>query len=68
MSVAVVTGAGSGVGRAIAGRFAREGWDVAVVGRSESSLSETIESAGPEAREQLASFVCDVSDPPASRR
>ena len=62
MSVAVVTGAGSGVGRAIALRFAREGWGVALVGRSESSLGETIEQAG-QAGDRLATFVCDVSVP-----
>ena len=59
--MAVVTGAGSGVGRAIALRFAREGWDVALVGRSESSLGETVAEAGPAAGGHLATFVCDVS-------
>jgi NAD(P)-dependent dehydrogenase (short-subunit alcohol dehydrogenase family) len=61
MSVAVVTGAGSGVGRAIALRFAREGWHVALVGRSESSLLETKTLAGAAAEERLAAFACDVS-------
>ncbi|MEO7271526.1 MAG: SDR family oxidoreductase [Vicinamibacterales bacterium] len=63
MSVAVVTGAGSGVGRAIALRFAREAWTVALVGRSESTLAQTIELAGAAARGHLATFVCDVSVP-----
>ena len=61
MSVAVVTGAGSGVGRAIALRFAREGWSVALVGRSESSLQETMALAGDGPSDRLATFVCDVS-------
>jgi len=39
--VAVVTGAGSGIGRAIAAAFAAAGADVALVGRREASLRET---------------------------
>ena len=41
MNTAVVTGAGSGVGRAIALRFAAEGWQVALVGRRGETLNET---------------------------
>ncbi len=41
MASAVVTGAGSGIGRAIALGFARRGLDVALWGRTESSLGET---------------------------
>ncbi|MBX3746909.1 MAG: SDR family oxidoreductase [Verrucomicrobiae bacterium] len=38
---AVVTGAGSGVGRAVALALARDGWRVALVGRRQSALDET---------------------------
>jgi NAD(P)-dependent dehydrogenase (short-subunit alcohol dehydrogenase family) len=43
---AVVTGGGSGVGRAVAMLLAREGWLVAIVGRRQSALQETVVMAG----------------------
>ena len=60
MNTAVVTGAGSGVGRAIALRFAAEGWRVALVGRRVEPLAETAACAGVEDG-RLAVFPCDVS-------
>lgn len=43
---AVVTGAGSGVGRATALQLLKSGWKVALVGRRESLLKETEKLAG----------------------
>ena len=65
MQSAVVTGAGSGVGRAIALKFAREGWRVALVSRRGETLSDTIALSAPGDRERIAAFPCDVSDPAA---
>ncbi|MFI5382474.1 MAG: SDR family oxidoreductase, partial [Tepidisphaerales bacterium] len=57
---AVVTGASSGVGRAVAVRLAKAGWNVAVVSRRAEELAETIRLAG-KAGKTMAAFVCDIS-------
>ncbi len=61
--IAVVTGAGSGVGRACAVRLVKEGWSVALVGRREDALRETAKLTNDANR----TFVvpCDVADPAA---
>jgi NAD(P)-dependent dehydrogenase (short-subunit alcohol dehydrogenase family) len=59
---AVVTGAGSGVGRAVALALAGAGWGVALVGRRESALRETLRLAGP-AGERFVVCPGDIADP-----
>src|ERR1700744_1585736 len=39
--IAMITGAGSGVGRALAKALAKRGWGLALVGRKEETLAET---------------------------
>ncbi|HEX5005748.1 MAG TPA: SDR family oxidoreductase [Hyphomonadaceae bacterium] len=46
MTSILITGAGSGIGRATAVRFAQAGWDVALVGRRREALEETAMIAG----------------------
>ncbi len=58
---AMITGAGSGVGRAIASKLAQQGWHVAIIGRRENALQETITLAGTHAA-QISHHVCDVGD------
>jgi NAD(P)-dependent dehydrogenase (short-subunit alcohol dehydrogenase family) len=60
MNTAVVTGAGSGIGRAVALRFAAEGWRVALVGRRAEPLADTAAYAGSEDG-RVSPFPCDVS-------
>ena len=43
---AVVTGAGSGVGQAVALKLAEQGWRVAILGRREEALKATAKLAG----------------------
>lgn len=64
---AVVTGAGSGVGRAVALRLAREGWRVALVGRRVETLTETASLAAGQAS-QLVPVPCDIRDAAAVAR
>jgi NAD(P)-dependent dehydrogenase (short-subunit alcohol dehydrogenase family) len=59
---AVVTGAGSGVGRAVATRLLKDGWRVAVVGRREQTLWETVKLSGA-AEDRVIAIACDVGKP-----
>lgn len=63
--VAVVTGAGSGVGRATVLKFAAAGWRVALVGRRAEALAETIALAAPDHRAALLALPCDLGQPEA---
>jgi NAD(P)-dependent dehydrogenase (short-subunit alcohol dehydrogenase family) len=65
MNTAVVTGAGSGVGQAVAIKFAAEGWRVALVGRRAATLADTAALAGSKADDRVVAFPCDVSEPDA---
>src|SRR5688572_2532077 len=56
---AVITGAGSGVGRATAIALAKQNWRIALVGRTKSSLDETARLTGLKGHDILVS-PCDI--------
>src|SRR3954454_15167792 len=57
--LAVVTGGGTGIGRATAGMLAGEGYDVIIVGRRAEKLAEAVKWIGPEA----SAVTADLVDP-----
>ena len=63
MQSILVTGAGSGVGRATALAFLSAGWGVALVGRRSDALDETV--ALSDAGDRALVLPADVSDPEA---
>ena len=58
--VAIVTGAGSGIGRACALALLAEGWQVALLGRRAEALHETAAAAGANTARALP-LPCDVA-------
>ena len=65
--VAIVTGGSRGLGRVSALAMAREGVNVAICGRTQSTLDETVEelkSLGVSA----TGVVADISDPPSAQK
>src|SRR2546421_1052514 len=61
---AVVTGASSGLGQAIAIKLARHGYNGGGVPRRREALKKPVELANP-ADSRITPFACDVSDPAA---
>jgi len=59
--IAVVIGAGPGLGASVAARFAREGFSVGVVARKQETLAPAVERIGPAAR----AYAADTTDPAA---
>jgi len=60
--VAIVTGAGSGIGKQVAIALAQEGYSVAIAGRRKDALEATVELAKSSGAPMLA-VPTDVSDP-----
>ena len=59
--VALITGAGSGIGQACALALSREGYSVVLAGRRPEALQETVDKAGPGA--EMLAVPTDVADP-----
>jgi len=58
----VVTGAASGIGRAIAEAALDSGLKVAMVGRSREALDQVVSELGQDRADRVEALVCDVSD------
>jgi NADP-dependent 3-hydroxy acid dehydrogenase YdfG len=58
---AIITGAGSGVGRAVAIDLAKKGWNLSLFGRRREALEETRRLASGTA-DQIHIQVCDIGD------
>jgi NAD(P)-dependent dehydrogenase (short-subunit alcohol dehydrogenase family) len=57
---AVVTGAGTGIGKAVATAFLKNGWNTVFVGRRQAVLDEAVAEAGPIEAKALAA-ACDIT-------
>src|SRR6266852_4570898 len=64
--VAIVTGGGTGIGRASALALARDGFKVVIAGRRQEPLDETVKKGQADGG-KLKAIVTDVSDPKAVR-
>ncbi len=64
--VAVVTGAGSGIGKAVAVALLRDGYRVVLAGRRKERLEQAVADAGPAGARALG-VPTDVSDPQSVR-
>ncbi len=60
--IAVVTGAGSGIGRAAALALVEAGWSVAVIGRRREQLEATVALSG-DARARMLAVPADIGNP-----
>jgi len=61
IKTAVITGAGSGVGQAIAIALVKQNWQVALVGRREKTLRQTVKRAGKNSMYFLV-CPCDIGN------
>ncbi|PWJ83808.1 NADP-dependent 3-hydroxy acid dehydrogenase YdfG [Pseudaminobacter salicylatoxidans] len=57
---AVVTGAGTGIGKAVAAALLKAGWNTVFVGRRKNLLDDAIAAVGPTEAKAL-SLACDIS-------
>lgn len=64
---AIVTGAGTGIGRSVAAALLKNGWNTVFVGRRKDKLDEAVAAAGTHEAQALA-IACDVTQEAAVDR
>ena len=67
LKVAIVTGAGSGIGKGVAMALLRRGWAVALAGRRQALLEAALQESGAD-RTRGVAVATDVSDAESVRR
>jgi len=65
---ALITGASSGIGKAFAEHFAKEGWDLVITARRKDRLDRLSEDLNKRCGTQAAVIVADLSDPESPDR
>ena len=66
--LALVTGASSGIGRALALEFASQGYDLVMIARREDELRQLARTIGREQKTQCECLPLDLADPESARR
>jgi len=64
--IAIVTGAGSGIGRAVSLALVKEGWSVALAGRRADQLDKTADQAA--VADRTLAVPTDITDPDSVAR
>jgi NAD(P)-dependent dehydrogenase (short-subunit alcohol dehydrogenase family) len=65
--VALVTGGGTGVGKAVSKALALDGWSVVIAGRRKDVLDEAASALAAETGASVAAMTADVGDPQSVR-
>lgn len=61
----LITGASSGIGKAFAEKFAKEGWNLVITARRQQHLEDLAEQLGKRYRTQITVIAADLAEPNA---